>query len=554
MKRSLLLFLTMTMFAVLTFGQSQRLVLLEHFTQASCGPCAGVNPGIEALLNANPDKFTAINYHTSWPGYDPMYNHNTVENGARTNYYSVNSVPYSSIDGNYYNGHPNNWNINTINNRYAETSPFELYMHHELSADENTFTVTMLIVASEDVEAGMKAHMVVIEEMISFSSAPGSNGEKDFRNVMKKMLPNHSGTSLPAFETGDYALLQYSWEHQNVYEIDELNAIGFIQNNDGKEVLQAANSSEVVFDPLYTTDVEAKEVSNISYFNCEGKIQPMVEIRNNGSDNLTSLDIHYSLNGGAVITYNWTGNLGFLETEKVLLEESTFTVELENTLNVTVESPNGVADEYAQNNLQDIMIDKAPLGESTMVLYMILDDNPEETTWEVTNYEGDVIHEGGPYTMAGQTVLEQLTFESTNCYTFTIYDDGGDGLSQGGSIAFGFGSEYLINETDFGDKAEAQFKIEFTGISDQLVLPHFSMYPNPATDQVQFSFDLVSKQEVQYSLMNALGDVVKSQAYGMEPAGKRNYTIGLDGLSEGIYYLRIQVGDAQKTEKIVITK
>ncbi len=61
------------------YAQSQRLVLLEHFTQASCGPCATYNPSIHTWLVNNPDKITSINYHTSWPGYDPMYNHNTVD-------------------------------------------------------------------------------------------------------------------------------------------------------------------------------------------------------------------------------------------------------------------------------------------------------------------------------------------------------------------------------------------------------------------------------------------------------------------------------------------
>ena len=151
-------------------AQSQRLVLLEHFTQASCGPCATYNPSIHTLLTANPDMITSIMYHTSWPGYDPMYNHNTVENGARTGYYGVNSVPNSVLDGNVYNGHPNGWNIGTVNARYAVTSPVELSMYHELSADQSTLTVTMMIYATEDIAAGMKAHMAVIEKHIHFMS------------------------------------------------------------------------------------------------------------------------------------------------------------------------------------------------------------------------------------------------------------------------------------------------------------------------------------------------------------------------------------------------
>lgn len=554
MKRTLLILFISGVLISISFGQSQRLVLLEHFTQASCGPCAGVNPGITALLNANPDKFTAINYHTSWPGYDPMYNHNTVENGARTNYYSVNSVPNSVLDGNVYNGHPNGWNISTVNSRYDVDSPFDMFIHHELSEDENTMYLNVLIQATEVVGAGLKAQLAIIEKMIEFSSSPGSNGETDFNNVMKKMMPNQSGTTLPAFEVGDYVILQFAWEHQNVYDIEELAAIGFIQDNGTKEVHQSANSSDELFDALFSSDVEVSDVSNISLYNCDGKIQPQVKIRNNGSDALTSLDINYSMNGGEVTTYEWTGNLGFLESETILLSEITFTVNPVNSLEVSLESPNGQTDEYPLNNVQEIAIQKAPLGESTMVVYMILDANPEETTWEITNYEGDVIHEGGPYSTPGQTILEQLPFESTNCYTFTIYDAGGDGLSQGGSIAFGYGSTYLINETDFGSKAEAQFKIEFTGISNSILVNDLKLYPNPAGSRATLTFELIDNEEVKYTLINVLGESVKEVNFGEERAGVKNYLLDLSNLEEGIYYLQLKIGNAFKTEKLIITK
>jgi len=552
MKKRFYLLIVFVGMGLFSFSQSQRLVLLEHLTQASCGPCATYNPTINNLLIANPDKITAIMYHTSWPGYDPMYNHNTVENGARTSYYSVNSVPNSVLDGNVYNGHPNGWNISTVNSRYAVPSPFDIYLHHELSADQNTFYVNMMIVATEAVDDGMKAQTAVIEKLIHFNSPPGSNGETDFNNVMKKLLPNQSGVTLPAFEPGDYVILQHEWEHQNVYELDELAAVGFIQNNGNKEVLQSANSSDDMFVPLYSVDVELLNVTNLSLTNCDGKIQPIVEIRNNGSTDLTALDIVYTMNSGEPVTYEWTGNLGFLESETVLLSESNFVVNPVNPLEILLEDPNGQTDEYTNNNSFTISIEKAPLGDPTMVLYMILDDNPEETTWEVKNYEGDILYEGGPYTNPGQTVLEQLEFGSTNCYSFTIYDEGGDGLSQGGSVAFGFGTTYLINEVNFGSKAEAQFRIEFTGISEVNPVHEIKLYPNPANENTSVSFMLYQNETFEYSLVNMLGETIQNVNYGEISAGEKVYTLDLSEYRSGVYYLKLKIGNNIHTEKIIL--
>ncbi|MBI9034293.1 MAG: hypothetical protein JEZ03_07470, partial [Bacteroidales bacterium] len=50
MKKLVLLFFAFSA-VTLGFSQSQRLVLVEEFTQASCGPCAGQNPAFTALMN-----------------------------------------------------------------------------------------------------------------------------------------------------------------------------------------------------------------------------------------------------------------------------------------------------------------------------------------------------------------------------------------------------------------------------------------------------------------------------------------------------------------------
>ena len=108
------------------FAQTQRTVLLEHFTQASCGPCATYNPAIEALINANPGKIIALKHQTSWPGVDPMNAQNPTQVATRVSYYSVTGVPNSVIDGNYYNGHPASVNQAMVDGAYAVPAPFSL--------------------------------------------------------------------------------------------------------------------------------------------------------------------------------------------------------------------------------------------------------------------------------------------------------------------------------------------------------------------------------------------------------------------------------------------
>ena len=81
-------------------AQSQRLVLTEEFTQASCGPCASQNPSFNALLHANEDKIMSIKYQTSFPGVDPMNVDNSGEVQNRVNLYYLDGL-IATVDGSY---------------------------------------------------------------------------------------------------------------------------------------------------------------------------------------------------------------------------------------------------------------------------------------------------------------------------------------------------------------------------------------------------------------------------------------------------------------------
>ena len=92
------------LFSQALFGQerSQRMVLLEQFTNASCGPCASENPTIVSLHNTNATKMALIFYHVNWPGAsDPMYTANPSELKTMVSYYNVGAVgvPYAVLDG-----------------------------------------------------------------------------------------------------------------------------------------------------------------------------------------------------------------------------------------------------------------------------------------------------------------------------------------------------------------------------------------------------------------------------------------------------------------------
>ncbi|TND09926.1 MAG: hypothetical protein FD123_608 [Bacteroidetes bacterium] len=230
-------------------AQSQRLVLVEEFTQASCGPCAAANPQFNTLLNANMNKAVALKYQVSWPGVDPM-NAQYPTISSRANYYSVSSVPYALMDGvavtgSSYPGYPNNLNQAGVNTGYAVTSPFDLAVEHTLNAAQDSIFITVHATATQASNfAYPRLHTVLIEKHINFTTAPGSNGETDFYNVVRRMLPTPAGRTLVNnWTVGQDTILTYAVAIPSyIYDINELAVVSFIQDNGTKQVQQAGFS------------------------------------------------------------------------------------------------------------------------------------------------------------------------------------------------------------------------------------------------------------------------------------------------------------------------
>ena len=547
-----------------TFAQSTRMVLIEEATNASCGPCASQNPAFDNLLNANRDKLTAIKYHWYFPGYDPMHNHNTSENNARVSYYSISGVPTAAIDGDIpngptfsYPGGPHGYTQTLIDEYAAIPSPLEIYMSHHLSEDEEMIYIDMMIVASQDVAAGRRAHMVVVEKEIHFASPPGSNGEKDFLDVMKKMVPNEGGTVLPALSAGEYIILQGSWELANIYDLEQLGVVGFVQNNASKDVLQAGNSSPDPLIPLYSLDAHVTGVSNMSLTNCLGEIEPVVNIRNNGSSELTSMQISFDVNGEEVFNQEWSGSLGFLESEDIALPVIAFDLADTNYLTIHVNTVNGQDDDYATNNTLVHAFERAEITPTTVKLMLRTDSHPEENTWEIVNSMGEVVASGGPYANANSIYQENIDIPDLECYQFFIYDSGGDGLTIPGFYALYHGSnQYIVTGTEFGSVDSAYFEANTTvGLPEENTrLGELLVYPNPASDVAFLSFTQEMVSDVTVNVYDLTGSRVATYPLGQVTPGNTTLELNTSALKPGMYLLNVLAGSHSFTKRLTVIR
>ena len=539
-KTTLILASLMMLFALKTNAQNERILLLESFTNTSCGYCGMYNPAMDALIATNSDKIAAIKYHVSWPSdQDPMYLHNTSENNSRTSYYGVNGVPFVVIDGTRFSGGPNQVTQNVINQLSALESPMELRLSYEVNEAQNTITVYVMGRASTDLMGSLKLYVGVIEKEIHFPAAPGNNGERDFYSVMKKMLPNSTGTALGELMAGDYFSYTFTWELANIYNMDQLDAIAWVQNTNTKEVYQACKSSQTLV-PFFANEASASEVSNMKSVNCSGVAAPKFTLTNNGSNTLTTAALEVLINGETMKTMTWSGSLPTFASEVVDLGEIEFPVEEDNILEVKVVSINGVDDEFPGNNTDTYRFDGAPdIAGKDLKLTIRTDANPQETTWRVTNLAtGEVVQEGGPYELPNHKYDEVIVVSGDGCYDFTIFDAGGNGFAGSGLYGIKAGSTTLFSGRVFGESESNEFSYEVVAGTEEVYNVTASIYPNPTSGVV----NIVSKGEQNVTIYNIVGQRV------FEGVSNGYLQIDMKAYGAGIY--AIQVGDT--TQKIVV--
>jgi len=89
-------------------------------------------------------------------------------------------------------------------------------------------------------------------------------------------------------------------------------------------------------------------------------------------------------------------------------------------------------------------------------------------------------------------------------------------------------------------------------IDEMLSEKNFRVFPNPASDQVNIQLSLPAYIRASISIYNTLGEKVMEVANGMMMS--ETYQVGVDHLSDGIYYVRLNIGNEQFNYKFVIVR
>lgn len=549
-------FIVIPLFSV---AQSPRLILVEQFNNVNCDSCAAANTQLSGFEAANSGKLINLRYHVSWPGEDPFNAATINQVEQRRSWYGVSGIPTAIMDGNVYNDDPTLAPIaqTDIGDRYAIDSPFNITLNHQISLDFDSVYVEFIIEATLPITAGMKAHAIVSEDTIALGSAPGTNGETTFNHIARSFLSGNGEVISGSWIVGQRDTLNYMWLIEDVYRLNHIEVIGFIQDTLTKEIHQTAVSVPLALSAVTINDAYLVRTTNIDSIECDSTVYPEIVIQNNGSAPLTSVDIMYSVNGGTDSTYSWTGNLNFLEQETVMLGGYSYLPGSPNTLSLNTTNPNLSPDDNTTNDSFMVQYNSAATSHPTLLFELHTDDYGQEISWVITNNNGTIVAADTTHNYGdNQEYNEVINLPASDCYEFTIMDQFGDGIccatDSGYYVLRDNNGMILLQGSTFNFSESISFYVDFLLSSNQIAPneSELSVYPNPFNERFSIRYENPITVRTHIQLYDVFGRLIES-VNNINFQTSTIFEMNISDLPAGNYLLKVIDGNKIMSHIIV---
>ncbi|MCD6017430.1 MAG: hypothetical protein K0S53_551 [Bacteroidetes bacterium] len=334
--------------------------------------------------------------------------------------------------------------------------------------------------------------------------------------------------------------------------------------------------------PSFSTDVSIEDIispnNNPNYIRSNNICaNPKIKIKNTGTNPVTQVVFNYNVTGGSVSTYTWTGNLNFLEETIVELGPTSplYNGNLTNQFNVEIAQVNSsTGDENTFNNTYKSIYNSVKVYPNQFIVNFFTNAatsaiNPgfNEAHWTIKDVNGNIV-------ASRINNLNSKSFKDTvnlpdGCYTFTMDDDGCDGLSWwayqyynpnpgNGSVKFTkLGIPVVLKNFngDFGCQTSERFMTSstITSIHESALKSSLELFPNPAASTIYLSLEVTKSQTVNYSIVDVAGKVIRTGE--LNSASSDVYPVNIEGLPSGMYFMNCRFENAEPvTRKFVVNQ
>ena len=240
---------------------TQRKPMLEMFASSTSNYSVTGNTDLIAILASNPDNYSLLKYPMSWPSPgDPYF---TNEGAQRRYFYNVNTVPRLILNGVTQNN-PIGFTQQEFDEAYQLYSFVNLDANYSVGGQKVDVQVEInSLCNTAGIWDNLTLHAAVFE-YTTYNNV-SLNGEIEFYNIMKKMLPDEDGTPLPNLGVNNPAFtLSLSYEFNGSYNLpldattpidhliehsiedfENIGVVVWIQDDNSKYILQSATANMI---------------------------------------------------------------------------------------------------------------------------------------------------------------------------------------------------------------------------------------------------------------------------------------------------------------------
>ncbi len=250
-------------------GERTRTVLLESFTNSSAAANTKThNDAFRAFSNANPDEIAKIEFHTAFPGEDPLNKANLEINNSRTAFYGITNAPMFSLDGTVINTTAGL--LDLYNSRVLTPSPIRINTTLVKDGELVRIQTTLTNATTQTLPtAGVNIFTAIVEKSITESSMLGSNGDPEFVYVAKEMLPTAAGIKLTQDLAPQQTIVieEVVWSNRDLITSGNGAVVVFVQGIEGgnKNVYQSKILDATV-EPDLVTGIEPGYAAQVAIY------------------------------------------------------------------------------------------------------------------------------------------------------------------------------------------------------------------------------------------------------------------------------------------------
>ena len=538
-------------------------VILEEFTGINCSACPSGHATAQGIYNSHPDDVTIIAIHTGGyanpSGGQPDYR--TQWGSAIAGQTGLGGYPSATVNRHVFSGnntamYTNLW-ASASNQILAEPSYLNVGTEATIVTSTRQLVVYVEVYYTDDSPTGTNYLNVAVMQnnIVGYQLGGGSN--YNHMHMLRHLLTGQWGVPITETTEGSLYTGTFVYELPEDYRdidvvLENLDIAAFVTETHQEAI--SGNLAAITMVESYEYDAAINSVT-MPQTACSGELSPIVLLKNYGTVNLTSLEFSYSINGGELATYSWTGNMAQNETEEVVLPVIMFDATDNNIVDISCESPNGETDELPQNDYSTTNIPGSQTFPTDCYFGVQTLGNPEDITWSITDMDGVVLIGGGPYDTPGLQLTE-FSFPETGCYTLTLNDASGEALSGGFYIITDSDTELIWTGEKFtGITVTAELAHGMiVDVQETIVTDNITIYPNPVTRTANIEFALSKESNMKVTVLDMLGKSVMNLYEGVMNTGQHKIQLDASNLAQGIYFVKLQSNNEIITKKIMISK